>query len=430
MDGPPAAAPPEIPRSILRAARPASATRVGRAAVPVKWVALTHARRRRRRLHGTTVICVTGSVGKTTTKHLLAAFLAGSGSVATHRAGSNRARGLLSSVHRAKGADYLVQEIGTTGPGTLDELLWTLEPQVAIVTAVATDHYSAFGRSVDNIAHEKAKAVAALPSEGVAVLNADDPRVLEMARLCRGRVVTFGESADADVRITAIHGGYPGGIAFRADTPVGAFDVATRLLGRHQAAAAAAALATGLALDCDLEAGLAAIATVEPQAHRLSVLDVPGGPTFILDDRKASFATLAPAFATLREADTAGRRLVVVGQVSDARRDSRRLYRDVAREAREVADLVVLVGQWAHHGLRARASEDDRSILACPSVREAAELLRGELREGDLVLTKGSHDFDHLTRVALQFVRPVGCWTDACRRRTDCQNCRLVERRR
>jgi UDP-N-acetylmuramoyl-tripeptide--D-alanyl-D-alanine ligase len=396
----------------------------------VRWVVRPSPRGRRRGLAGTTVVCVTGSVGKTTTKHVLAGFLGSSGGVATHTAGSNRARGVVSTVRRGAGADYLVQEVGATGPGTLDELLWTLEPQVSVVTAVATDHYSAFRRSVDNIAFEKAKAVAALPPDGIAVLNADDPRVLAMAPLCRGRVVTFGEAEGADVRVTDIRGGYPDGVAFHADTPLGSFDVATRLLGRHQAGAAAAALATGVALGCDVEAGLAALASVDPVEHRLSVLDVPGGPTFILDDRKASFATLAPAFAALRDADTAGRRVVVVGQVSDARRDSRRLYRDVAREAREVADLVVLVGRWAHHGLRARESDTDRSVVACTSMREAAELLRGELREGDLVLTKGSHDYDHLTRVALQFVRPVACWTDTCRRRTDCRRCRLVERAR
>jgi UDP-N-acetylmuramoyl-tripeptide--D-alanyl-D-alanine ligase len=385
-------------------------------------------RRRRRRLGETTVICVTGSVGKTTTKHVLAAFLGASGAVESNRGGSNRARALISTVRGARGADYLVQEIGATGPGTLDELLWTLEPHVAVVTAVATDHYSAFRRSVDRIAQEKAKAVAALPPDGIAVLNADDPLVLEMARHCKGRVVTFGEASGADVRITDVRGGYPDGVAFRADTPLGPFDVTTRLLGRHQAAAAAAALATGVALGCDPAAGLAAIATVEPAGHRLSVLDVPDGPTFLLDDRKASFASLAPAFAALRDADTAGRKVAVVGQVSDARRDSRRLYRDVAREAREVAELVVLVGQWAHHGLRSRTSDDDRTIVARASMREAAELLRSELRAGDLVLVKGSHDFDHLARVALQFVGPVACWTETCRRRTECERCRLLQR--
>ncbi len=430
MEAAPAPDAPAIPRSIFRAARPTSATRVARAAVPAKWLALTHTRRLRRRLQGTAVVCVTGSVGKTTTKHVLAAFLGASGAVATHRSGSNRARGLISTVRRARGAAYLVQEIGATGPGSLDELLWTLEPQVAVVTAVATDHYSAFRRSVDAIAHEKAKAVAAVPENGAAVLNADDPRVLEMARHCRGRVVTFGVAEDADVRISDLRGGYPAGIAFHADTTAGSFDVETRLLVRHQAAAAAAALATGVVLGCDVEAGLAAIAAVEPAGHRLSVLDVPGGPTFILDDRKASHATLAPAFAALGNAATPGRKVVILGQISDAKRDSRRAYRDAAREAREVADLVVLVGRWAHHGLKARASDDDRSVLACATVREAAELLRGELRADDLVLTKGSHDYDHLTRVALQYARPVACWTEDCRRRRDCGGCRLLERAR
>jgi UDP-N-acetylmuramoyl-tripeptide--D-alanyl-D-alanine ligase len=419
---------PEVPRSILRAARPASDTRVGRIAVPAKWFALSYARRRRRRIRGATVVCVTGSVGKTTTKHVLAAFLGASGTVAANRGGSNRARALISTLRRAADAEYVVQEIGATGPRTLDELLWTLEPDVAVVTAVATDHFAAF-KSLDNIAHEKAKAVATLPSDGVAVLNADDPRVLEMARYCRGRVVTYGEARSADVRIADVLGGYPSGVTFRAETSNGALDVSTRMLGRHQVGAVAAAIATGLALECDLEAGLAATAALEPMDNRLSLLDVPGGPTFILDDRKASLATLAPAFAALEVAETTGRKVVVLGQISDGRREPRRLYRDAARDARAVADLVVLVGRWAHHGLRARANDADGSIIACETVSEAADFLRGELRDGDLVLTKGSRDYDHLTRTALQFVRPVGCWSETCRRRTDCQRCRLLERR-
>jgi hypothetical protein len=61
-------------------------------------------------------------------------------------------------------------------------------------------------------------------------------------------------------------------------------------------------------------------------------------------------------------------------------------------------------------------------------MREAAELLRAELREGDLVLTKGSRDHDHLSRLAFQFTRPVACWTESCRRRRDCERCRLLER--
>lgn len=415
---------PVIPRSVFRVVRPLSSSVVGRTAVPVKWGALPYARFRRRRLDRTRVVCVTGSIGKTTTTHMLQAALA---SPPTSRAGSNRAKATVRSIRASSGRDFLVEEIGANGPGSLDELLWTLEPDVSVVTAVASDHFGAF-RSLDAVAHEKAKAVACLPPNGLAVLNADDPRVLAMRAFCRGRVVTFGESAAADVRISDVHGSYPDGIAFRAETPVGTFDVPTRLVGRHLAGCAAAALACAIALGRDPSDALAAIASAPPVPHRLSILEIAGGPTFLLDDRKASIATIAPAFAALDEAEHVGRKVVVHGEVSDTNTDKRRLYRRLAVDASKVADLVVLVGRWAHHGLRAQRDAPDTSFVALPSVPVAADYLRSQLRAGDLVLVKGSHVYEHLARVALQFDRTVLCRRESCRRHMDCENCALLDR--
>jgi UDP-N-acetylmuramoyl-tripeptide--D-alanyl-D-alanine ligase len=392
--------------------------------VPAKWIALPYTRARRRRLAGATVACVTGSVGKTTTAHLLEAVL---GCPANPRPGSNRARAIVRGVRAASVSGFVVQEIGAAGPGTLDELLWALEPDVAVVTAVASDHLGAF-RTLEAVEREKAKAVAAVPPGGLAVLNADDPRVLAMRGLCRGRVVTFGESDDADVRIEGIRGGYPEGISFTAVTRDGAFDVRTQLLGRHLAGCAAAAFVCALVLGLDPSRALAALAETAPVPHRLSLLPTSDGPTFLLDDRKASITTVAPGFAALEHATHAGRKVVVLGDVSDTRGSKRKLYRDTASDAREVASLVVVVGRWAHHALRARRAEDDRSIVAFESVPEAADFLRAELRPDDLVLVKGSHVYEHLSRVALQFTRPVRCRRVDCRRRLPCESCSLLER--
>lgn len=243
-----------------------------------------------------TVVAVAGSVGKTTTCLLTSHALGAHGVAATHRLGSNRAKSVTATVRAAPDADYLVQEVGTAGPDSLDELLWTLEPDVAIVTAVASDHFGAF-HSLESVQREKAKAVAALSGDGIAILNADDDRVVEMARFCRGRVVAFGSAPGADVRVSDIRGGFADGVAFRAHTDVGELDVATRLLGSHQVAAASAALACALALGCPPGPAIAAIAAADPAAHRLSLLTAPGMPTFLLDDRKASVATVAPAFS-------------------------------------------------------------------------------------------------------------------------------------
>jgi UDP-N-acetylmuramyl pentapeptide synthase len=385
------------------------------------------ARANRRRLRGTTFVGVTGSAGKTTTKNLLAAVLGCGGPVVASPGTANRGWSVLKTLLRTRAAHrYCVQEVAAFQPGSLDELLWALEPDVAVVTAVGTDHYSHF-RGPEAVAAEKEKLVAALPSSGLAVLNADDARVRAMAGPTNARVVLYGVSADADVRAEEVQADWPTPLRFTLVYRDRRYPVETRLLGRVWTTAVLAALATGISLDIPLEKAILAVAAAAPEPHRLTALRTPDGATFLQDDWKGSVWTVPGALELLGSSE-ARRRIAIIGQLADDPRKPRDLYAAIAREARRHADLVVLVGRWAHHGLRARSSDEDDSIVAFPTVSEASAYLSRTLEPGDVVLLKGTHGTDHIERLAFAHAVHVRCWRTRCTKKIWCEDCRLLTR--
>jgi UDP-N-acetylmuramyl pentapeptide synthase len=198
--------------------------------------------------------------------------------------------------------------------------------------------------------------------------------------------------------------------------------VATRLHGAHMAVPVLGALGAALAAGVPIATALAAIARFEPIRGRMQVVRTPDGITWLRDDWKAPAWSFATPFALLADARVP-RRVAIVGTVSDTTGDNSRNYRRFGQTARASADLVVFVGPHAHRGVRARATPDDASIQAFPTVRAAADWLRGELRAGDLVLLKGSHKADHLVRILLDREAPVACWRERCPITNCCSVC-------
>jgi UDP-N-acetylmuramyl pentapeptide synthase len=246
---------------VLSVARPPAANWRAYAALAPKAVLLARTRARRRQLW-VTPIAVTGSVGKTTTKDLVAAALATVGPTAALQGGNNRGRALIRAVASTRERHtFLVQEVGVadSGPGSLDELLWALEPRVTVVTAIRSDHGPAFGGQ-DGIAREKTKAVAVLPAFGLAVLNADDPRVRAMAGVARCRVVFAGRAEDADVRIVDARLTPGATLQVRLVDRGEEHAIETRLIGLHWATAVALAFTAATRLGADPERASRAIA--------------------------------------------------------------------------------------------------------------------------------------------------------------------------
>jgi UDP-N-acetylmuramyl pentapeptide synthase len=381
------------------------------------------ARRHRAKLDDVTFVGITGSCGKTTTKELVAAVLERRGPVVRTPGTHNAAQWVPLTLLEARPHHaFCVQELGASGPGSLDAPLALVRPRIAVVTNIGDDHRSAF-RTMDATMVEKRKLVEAVPADGVAVLNADDPRVLAMAPACRGRVVTYGLGAAADVRAERVASAWPGHLAFVVDHRGESLPVHTRLNGVHWVHAILAAIATGLALGLPLAEAVEAVGTVQPWEARLSELEVDG-VTFLRDDGKAPLWTVEAAVEVLRRA-RAPRRVAVFGTISDYHGRASSVYAGVARRALDAADEVIFVGPQARRAEGARSHPRGAALRCFESIAAAAEHLGRTLRPGDVVLLKGSNRADHLLRLALARGGQIGCWRGECRRLKFCDACLL-----
>lgn len=379
----------------------------------------------RRLLPHTLVVAVTGSSGKTTTKDLLAAVLGTAGPVTAGYKTRNRAKGIIRVFAETRPHHWAtVHEAAAWGPDTMEEVLWPLEPDVGVVTSVGLEHLKTF-RTVEAVAEEKAKLVRALPADGLAVLNADDPAVRAMAAASRARVVLVGRAEDADLRAVGVRARWPEPLRFTAVRGGERFEIETRLFGEHWLPSVLAALAVGLELGVDRDAAVAAIAAAPPERHRLSEARFPDGVTFLEDDWKAPGWSLEAAFDVLRTA-RARRRVLVLGQISDDSRKPRRLLLDVLAQAAHAADLVIVVGRLGRYvgSRRARAAAGSVPVHGFPTARGAHEFLAGTLRDGDLVLVKASAYQEHLERLVLARGEGVACWRTDCGIRRFCYECR------
>ena len=270
----------------------------------------------------------------------------------------------------------------------LERPLDLVKPRIGVVTNIGSDHISAFG-SVEAIAAEKGKLIAALPSDGIAILNADDPNVLAMRSRCAGRVITYGLAPEAMVRAENVKAAWPKRLSFTVCFNGQSHPVHTQLPGAHLVQCALAALAVGIAMDLPLAVAVQAIQGVPPFLNRMSPVIREDGVTFIRDDAKAPLWSI-PAVLDFMKAARAGRKIVVIGTISDYTGNSDRTYVSVARQALAAADQVIFVGSRASKSLKARRHPQDDALQAFPSVKAAAAQLCELFRPGDLVLLKGT----------------------------------------
>ena len=378
----------------------------------------------RPRLRRTTIVAVTGSVGKTSTKELLAAILAARGPV-TRTLGSwngpaNLARALLDT---PAGTRACVLEMAAIGPGSLDLALRIARPRIGIVTHVLSDHAPKF-LTLEATAAEKGKLPAALPRDGVAVLNADDPRVLAMRSRCVARVLTYGTSEAAELRAVDVRGDWPERLSFTAVHGGQALPVCTGMVGRHWVHVVLAALGGSVALGVPLEEAVAAVEGAKPAFGRMMPFEA-GGVTFLRDDFKGAQSSYGPAIEQLRAA-RAARKLAVFGTVRHVLEPVSEPYREIAERAAAAADEVLFVGPNAAAALGGVDLSALGNVRVLPMIDAARDVLRATLRPGDFVLLKGHYGEDHLGRLALDRVAPVACWRRTCDRKMLCDTCELL----
>jgi UDP-N-acetylmuramoyl-tripeptide--D-alanyl-D-alanine ligase len=340
------------------------------------------------------VVGVTGSVGKTTTKDLLAAVLATRLRTVANQASFNNELGLPLTLGRLEpDTEALVVELGARGPGHIAALARLARPDVGVVLNVGEAHLGVFG-SRQAIADAKAELVEALGEHGVAVLAADDPIVAAMAGRTRARVVSFGLDPRAEVRAEGVELDADGRARFRLRTPAGSAAVAMPAMGEHLVrnalAAAAAAGVLGLAVE-EIAAGLAG-ARLSPM--RMQVERRPDGVTVINDAYNANPTSVAAALKALAAAGRGGGRTVaVLGEMAELGEAAQTEHDRVGRLAARLGiDRLVGVGELGEVLVRAARMEGmwPEEAVAVPDADAAVAAVAGGLAPGDVVLVKAS----------------------------------------
>ena len=264
------------------------------------------------------VVGITGSAGKTTTKDLAAQLIEPLGPTVSPRNSFNNDIGLPLTVLRAdEQTRYLIAEMSARGTGHIARLCAIAPPSIGAVLCVGHAHAGDFG-GIDAVARAKSELPAALPPDGWALLNADDPRVRAMAAVTQAEVMLFGRSQKADVRATGVTVDETGRPAFTLVTPSGSAPVRLRLRGEHNVsnALAAAAIADRLGrAAADIAAGLSA---AEARSRwRMEVTERPDGVTVINDAYNANPEAMRAALSTLQIIARGRRAFAVLGYMTD-----------------------------------------------------------------------------------------------------------------
>jgi UDP-N-acetylmuramoyl-tripeptide--D-alanyl-D-alanine ligase len=361
---------------------------------------------------GTSVVALTGSSGKTSTKDLMAQLLQKLAPTVWTPGSFNNELGLpLTALQADQTTRHLILEMGARGIGHISYLTGLTPPRIGVVLNVGAAHIGEFG-SREQIAQAKGELVEALPDAtagGVAVLNADDPFVRAMESRTRARTVFFGESGEAEVRAENIRLDDRGRPEFTLHTPSGCAQVSLRLYGEHHVSNALAAAAVA----GELGMPVPEIAAVLSQAGMLSrwrmeVTERPDGVTVVNDAynanpdsmRAALRALAAMAGASQRQG---GRTWAVLGEMAELGEESFTEHDAVGRLAVRlgVSKLVAVGGQaaaWLDMGAKNEGSWGEESVHVS-GTEAAIDLLREQLRPGDVVLVKASRSVG-LERVA------------------------------
>ncbi|MER5226933.1 UDP-N-acetylmuramoyl-tripeptide--D-alanyl-D-alanine ligase [Streptomyces flaveus] len=362
---------------------------------------------------GATLVALTGSAGKTSTKDLIAQVLQRKAPTVFTPGSLNNEIGLpLTALSATEETKFLVLEMGARGIGHIRYLAELTPPKIGLVLNVGTAHIGEFGGR-EQIAQAKGELVEGLPENGAAILNADDPLVRAMASRTKARVILFGESGEADVRAENVRLTESGQPAFRLHTPSGASDVTMRLYGEHHVsnALAAAAVAHELGMSAD-EIAVALSEAGSLSRWRMEVTERPDGVTVVNDAYNANPESMRAALRALAAMGGAsrargGRTWAVLGKMAELGDEALAEHDAVGRLAvrLNVSKLVAVGGReasWLQLGAYNEGSWGEESVHVSDA-QAAVDLLRNELRPGDVVLVKASRSVG-LERVALSLL--------------------------
>lgn len=338
------------------------------------------------------VVGVTGSVGKTTTKEMIAHVLGAAYSVQKSAANFNNEIGVPQTIFGlTEEHTVLVLEMGMRGAGQITRLAEIAHPTVGVVTNIGLSHVELLG-SQEAIAEAKGELLAALPPDGTAVLNGDDPMIARLRSRFGGETLICSVAGKGEV-VASDLAPHENGWRFTVSSPWGERQMFLPNPGRFNVANALLAVAVGGRLGVSLDAIARALAGWTAPAMRLEILRTPGGVTILSDVYNAAPASMTGALETLRDVLVTGKRVAVLGEMRELGDFAPEAHREVGRAAAgTLPDLLVLVGPLAEaigEGARAAGYPADR-IRAFPSTEIVVDVLPTIVAAGDAVLVKGS----------------------------------------
>lgn len=371
-------------------------------------------------------VAIVGSFGKTTTTR---AVLAALGRDPHSQVGGNSWSFVAQRVLAARAGEHTVIEVGISGPGQMARYASLVRPDITVVTSIGSEHNRSLG-TLERTRDEKAAMVRALPPDGVALLNGDDPNVLWMRTQTRARVLTYGFGADNDIRGGNVRLDWPHGMRLDVTVAGATREVRSVLIGRTMAYPLLAGVAVGHTEGRDPDEVARALAVVEPPPGRLERIALANGVWLLRDEYKSALETVHAALDVVEQIP-ARRKIVVLGEIAEPFGSQGPIYRDLGARLAGIATCVIVVG--SHHqpiaAGAARAGLARTAVLdAGRSVARTSELLGAMLEPGDVVLLKG-RDTQKLDRIYLALTgQQVGCDLVTCDAKLRCARCPMLAR--
>jgi len=373
-------------------------------------VALGLLARFHRRRFSMPVGAITGSNGKTTTKEMIGAILETRGPALKTEGNLNNEIGVPLTLFRLEARHTAaIVEMGMNHPGELARLSRYAEPRCAAITCVAAAHLEGL-KSIEAVARAKGEIYEGLPQDGLAIANADDPRVLAEARASGRRVMTYGSAEGTDVRLLEITRHDASGMTLQIGFEGQSHTCSLAFVGRHNALNACGAFAVATALGCTPAQCVEGLAAARPWKHRLSLVEARNGVRVIDDCYNANPSSMAAALDTLRALAGTRRKIAVLGDMLELGEAEGALHRELGTQALAAGvEVLVAVGPRSRETWQsARSLGANAFHCENPKALEGAlEFLRSRLSAGDVVLVKGSRGM-RLERVVEALTGQVG----------------------
>lgn len=344
------------------------------------------------------IIGITGSVGKTLTQNAMVSVLSQKYKVAVGDENLDPTFRIPKTILAAKPwHQKMVLEYGIERPGEMDHYLSLARPRIAVVTTISPTHLKYFG-DVEGVFAEKSKLVKSLPKNGVAVLNADDPLIVRMARLTKARIFWFGQKAKDGPKISHFTQSLKGS-KFRLHKNGVHATVSWKVIGRHQLLSAYAAATVGIVLGLTLKQIAKGLSQTKLPEHRLASI-VTKNASIIDDTYNASPKAAQESLATLIDLGERMQKIAVFGEMKDLGRLSEKFHQDLGQKiSRSSINYLVTIGKVAD--LIAKAAKKYHfkgKIVNVKNTTEAIKTLRALVTPKSLVLVKGSRHA-HLERI-------------------------------